>query len=66
MARRIGAAGVDGRAWALVKVAVNEVRNLVLDGILMPELGEPPQFHLAANVQRYCVYLRLKALARHL
>jgi hypothetical protein len=50
-----------------LRLPYHEVRNLVLDGVLMPEAGiEPPQFHLAANVQRYCVYLRLKALARYL
>jgi hypothetical protein len=51
-------------AW--LRLPYHEVKNLVLDGILIPELGEPIQFHLAASVQRYCVYLRLKALSRHL
>jgi hypothetical protein len=50
-----------------IHVPYHEIRLLTLDGILIPEPGsEPPMFHLAENIQRYVVYLRLKALARHL
>src|SRR5215469_9855908 len=49
--------------WSVKFWPYHEIRILVLDNILIPEPGsEPPMFHLGANVQRYCVYLRLKAL----
>jgi hypothetical protein len=38
----------------------NEVRNLTLDGVLVPEPASgPAKFRLGGNLRRYCVYLRL-------
>jgi hypothetical protein len=43
------------------------IRCLMFDGVLRAEPGiEPPRLHRGCNTQRYCVYLRLKALSRHL
>jgi hypothetical protein len=42
------------------------VRCLMADGILRAEPGiEPPRLHRGCKTQRYCVFLRLKALSRH-
>ena len=43
------------------------IRCLLFDGVLKAEPGiEPPRLHRGCNTRRYCTFLRLKALARHL
>ena len=50
-----------------VRESPYRIRCLMADGVLRAELGiEPPRLHRGCNTQRYCVFLRLKALSRHL